>query len=90
MAKAWPWAAAPKDGFHVLRHTCAPIMPEAGESALALARRIGRSPPAITLGYYAHFMPEAGSKGRGTIGGLPGEREDRLVGRNSPDAPRRR
>jgi len=44
---------------------------------------------AITLGYYAHFMPEAGSKGRTAIDGLLGERGDRQGGRNSPDSPRR-
>jgi len=73
-AKAWQRAAAPKDGFHVLRHTYASIMLEAGESVVTLARWLGHSSPAITLGYYAHFMPEAGSKGRGTIDGLLGER----------------
>ncbi|MFB8143337.1 tyrosine-type recombinase/integrase [Streptomyces parvus] len=72
-AKAWQWAAAPKDGFHVLRHTYASIMLEAGESVVTLARWLGHSSPAITLGYYAHFMPEAGSKGRGTIDGLLGK-----------------
>ncbi|MER7312717.1 MULTISPECIES: tyrosine-type recombinase/integrase [Streptomyces] len=89
-AKAWQWAAAPKDGFHVLRHTYASIMLEAGESVVTLARWLGHSSPAITLGYYAHFMPEAGSKGRGTIDGLLGERGDRLASRNSPDSPQRR
>ncbi|MEU0133307.1 tyrosine-type recombinase/integrase [Streptomyces sp. NPDC006296] len=73
-AKAWQRAAAPKDGFHVLRHTYASIMLEAGESVVTLARWLGHSSPAITLGYYAHFMPEAGSKGRGTLDGLLGER----------------
>lgn len=72
-AKAWQWAAAPKDGFHVLRHTYASIMLEAGESVVTLARWLGHSSPAITLGYYAHFMPEAGSKGRGAIDGLLGK-----------------
>ncbi|MEU9059053.1 tyrosine-type recombinase/integrase [Streptomyces sp. NPDC048430] len=89
-AKAWQWAAAPKDGFHVLRHTYASIMLEAGESVVTLARWLGHSSPAITLGYYAHFMPEAGSKGRGTIDGLLGARGDRLASRNSPDSPQRR
>ncbi|MFI7502709.1 Na+/H+ antiporter NhaA [Streptomyces sp. NPDC049687] len=42
----------------------AAIMLEAGESVVTLARWLGHSPPAITLGYYAQFMPEAGSKGR--------------------------
>lgn len=37
---------------------------------MTLARWPGHSSPAITLGYYVHFMPEAGSKGRGIIDGL--------------------
>lgn len=89
-AKSWQWAAAPKDGFHVLRHTYASIMLEAGESVVTLARWLGHSSPAITLGYYAHFMPEAGSKGRGTLDGLLGERVDRPASRNSPDSPQPR
>lgn len=40
-ARAWQWAAAPKDGFHVLRHTYASIMLEAGESVVTLARWLG-------------------------------------------------
>ncbi|MFI8306998.1 tyrosine-type recombinase/integrase [Streptomyces sp. NPDC085927] len=75
-AKQWQWEAAPKDGFHVLRHTYASIMLEAGESVVTLARWLGHSSPAITLGYYAHFMPEAGSKGRTMIDGLLGEPGD--------------
>ncbi|MCT9005733.1 tyrosine-type recombinase/integrase [Streptomyces rhizosphaerihabitans] len=86
-AKNWQWEAAPKDGFHVLRHTYASIMLEAGESVVTVARWLGHSSPAITLGYYAHFMPEAGSKGRTAIDGLLGERGDRQAGRNSPDSP---
>lgn len=39
---------------------------------MSLARRLGRSSSAITLGYYAHFVPEAGRKGRGTVDGLLG------------------
>ncbi|GEB59119.1 hypothetical protein GCM10017674_58370 [Streptomyces gardneri] len=74
----------------MLRHTYASIMLEAGESVVTLARWLGHSSPAITLGYYAHFMPEAGSKGRGTIDGLLGERGVWPAGRNSPDSPQRR
>jgi hypothetical protein len=33
------------------------------------ARWLGHSSPAVTLGYYAHFMPEAGSKGCTAIDG---------------------
>ncbi len=71
-------------------HTWASIMSEAGEAVVALVRWLGHSSPAITLGYYAHFMPEAGSKGRGTIDGLLGERGGSAAGRHSPDSPQRR
>ncbi|QGV81752.1 hypothetical protein EIZ62_28490 [Streptomyces ficellus] len=43
-------------------------------------------PSAITRGYYAHFMPEAGGKGRGVIDGLRGERGVRPAGR-TPQVP---
>jgi integrase len=86
-AKNWQWEAAPKDGFHVLRHTYASIMLEAGESVVTVARWLGHSSPVITLGYYAHFMPEAGSKGRTTIDGLLGRQGDLHVSGNSPDSP---
>ncbi|MEE1765358.1 site-specific integrase [Streptomyces sp. SP18BB07] len=86
-AKPWQWAAAPKDGFHVLRHTYASIMLEAGESVVTVARWLGHSSPTITLGYYAHFMPEAGRKGRTVIDGLLESRGDLHDGRNSPDSP---
>ncbi|MCX4849445.1 hypothetical protein [Streptomyces sp. NBC_00893] len=55
---------------------------------MTLARWLGHSSPAITLGYYAHLMPEAGSKGRGVIDGALGERGGRQANRNSPDSPR--
>ncbi|MFE9650684.1 tyrosine-type recombinase/integrase [Streptomyces sp. NPDC006365] len=83
----WQWEAAPKDGFHVLRRTCASIMPEAGESAVTVARWLGHSSPAITPGYYAHSMPEAGSKGWTAIDGPLGRQGDLRAGRNSPDSP---
>ncbi len=60
-------------------------MGEAGGSVVTPARWLGHSSPTITLGYYAHFMPEAGSKGRGTIDGLLRERGERLAGRSSPE-----
>lgn len=74
----------------MLRHTCASLMPEAGESVVTLARWLGHSSPAITLGYYAHFTPEAGRKGRTAIDGLLGERGNREAGRNPPDSPQAR
>ncbi|MGW3957952.1 integrase [Streptomyces sp. NPDC004752] len=62
-------------------------MLEAGESVVTLARWLGRSSPSITLDYYAHFMPEAGRRGRTAIDGLLGKRGDRDAGGNSPDSP---
>ncbi|GAA2657547.1 tyrosine-type recombinase/integrase [Streptomyces lunalinharesii] len=76
-AKRWQWEAAPKDGFHVLRHTYASVLLEAGESVVTVARWLGHSSPAITLSYYAHFMPEAGGRGRTALDGLLGSEADR-------------
>ncbi|MFF4912588.1 hypothetical protein ACFY2U_06375, partial [Streptomyces tendae] len=86
-AKPWQWQAAPKDGFHVLRHTYASLVLEAGESVVTLAKWLGHSSPTITLDHYAHFMPEAGKKGRRAIDSLLGERAEESSGPNSPDSP---
>lgn len=56
------------------RHPYASIMLEAGVPVVTLARWLGHPSPTITLGYYADSVPEAGSKGRGTVDGLLGER----------------
>jgi hypothetical protein len=39
-------------------------------AVVTLARWLGHSSPTITLDYYAHFMPEAGGKGRSAIDAL--------------------
>ncbi|MGO4456808.1 tyrosine-type recombinase/integrase [Streptomyces sp. M-16] len=66
------WKASRKDGFHVLRHTYASVLLEAGESIVTLARWLGHSSPTITLDHYAHLMPEAGGRGRAAIDALLG------------------
>ncbi|MFF3408600.1 hypothetical protein ACFYW8_20790 [Streptomyces sp. NPDC002742] len=53
-------------GVQPRRHSTS-ITLRTGEPVVTLARRLGHSSPAITLGYYAHFMPEAGGKGRTAI-----------------------
>ncbi|MBT2404798.1 MULTISPECIES: integrase [unclassified Streptomyces] len=68
------------------RHTYASVVLEAGESVVTLARWLGHSSPTITLDHYAHFMPEAGGKGRRAIDGLLGERGSEASGQNSPDS----
>ncbi|MFG2226634.1 hypothetical protein [Streptomyces sp. NPDC048644] len=81
------WAASPKDGFYVLRDTCASILLEAGGSVVTLAQWLGHSSSMITLGYCAHFMPEAGSWGRTAIDGMFGGAGEPGAGRNSPGSP---
>ncbi|MFI1886063.1 tyrosine-type recombinase/integrase [Streptomyces jumonjinensis] len=76
------WQVSRKDGFHVLRHTYASIILEAGESVVTLARWLGHSSPTITLDHYAHFIPDAGTKGRSAVNSWLGE-----AGENIPDSP---
>ncbi|BDH11881.1 hypothetical protein HOK021_30600 [Streptomyces hygroscopicus] len=45
-----------------LRLEYASKMLEAGESVVVVARWLGHSSPAVTLGYDAHIAPEAGSR----------------------------
>ncbi|MEE1762691.1 tyrosine-type recombinase/integrase [Streptomyces sp. SP18BB07] len=88
--KPWQWQAAPKYGFHVLRHTYASLVLEAGESVVTLAKWLGHSSPTITLDHYTHFMPEAGKKGRRAIDSLLGERAEESSDPNSTDSPQDR
>ncbi|MEU8709174.1 integrase [Streptomyces sp. NPDC048565] len=71
----------------MLRHTYASLVLEAGESVVTLAKWLGHSSPTITLDHYAHFMPEAGKKGRRAIDSLLGEPRRGEFGPNSPDSP---
>ncbi|UYB45057.1 integrase [Streptomyces sp. Je 1-4] len=75
-----------------MRHTYASMMLEAGESVVTVARWLGYSSPAVTLGYYAHFMPEAGSRKPEARGAPPltdcsRGRGIHRAGGNSPDSP---
>ncbi|MFB7630664.1 tyrosine-type recombinase/integrase [Streptomyces sp. NPDC056149] len=67
-------------GFHALRHTFASKVLHAGESIVTLSVWLGHESPTITLEYYAHFIPDAGTKGVAAI--------DALLGTTKPDAPR--
>jgi integrase len=61
------WQPSREWGFHVLRHTYASVQLHAGESVVSLAQWMGHASPVITLKTYAHFMPEAGQRGRAAI-----------------------
>ncbi len=63
----------------MLRHTYASVVLEAGESVVTLARWLGHSSSVITLSHYAHFMPEAGGRGRRAIDGLLGAPAEAVV-----------
>jgi integrase len=57
------WQPSRELGFHTTRHTFASVQLEAGESIVTLSQWLGHADPSITLKYYAHFMPGAGSRG---------------------------
>jgi integrase len=53
-------AKLPAMTFHDLRHTCASIRLDAGESLLSVSRLLGHGDIAITANTYSHLMPESG------------------------------
>lgn len=58
-----PYEPSREHGFHILRHTYASVVLQAGESIVSLSQWLGHSDPAFTLRTYTHFVPEAGVRG---------------------------
>ncbi|CAM5350344.1 Tyrosine-type recombinase/integrase OS=Streptomyces rimosus subsp. rimosus (strain ATCC / DSM 40260 / JCM 4667 / NRRL 2234) OX=1265868 GN=SRIM_011560 PE=4 SV=1 [Streptomyces rimosus subsp. rimosus] len=52
--KGGRWRVSRKDGFHVLRHTYASIVLEAGGSMVTLARWLGHSSPTMLSFRFGH------------------------------------
>jgi len=44
-------------GFHILRHTYASVVLQAGRDTGKVSKKLGHASPSITLSVYAHFMP---------------------------------
>jgi integrase len=71
-----PWKGAiratgiPDDrhnGMHVLRHTYASVLLDAGESIKALAAYLGHNDPGFTLRTYTHLLPSSEDRTRRAI-----------------------
>jgi len=47
--------------FHHLRHTCASLLVDQGETILTVAAQLRHRDPGLTLRVYSHLMPDAGA-----------------------------
>ncbi|MEH1056172.1 site-specific integrase [Micromonospora sp. CPCC 206171] len=56
-----------RNGMHVLRHTYASVLLDAGESIKALAAYLGHSDPGFTLRIYTHLLPASEERTRRAI-----------------------
>jgi integrase len=55
------------NGVHVLRHTYASVLLDAGESIKALAAYLGHADPGFTLRTYTHLLPTSEDRTRRAI-----------------------
>jgi integrase len=55
------------NGMHVLRHTYASVLLDAGESVKALSLYLGHADPGFTLRVYTHLMPTSEDRTRRAI-----------------------
>jgi integrase len=58
-----------RNGMHVLRHTYASVLLDAGESIKALAAYLGHADPGFTLRTYTHLLPTSEDRTRKAIDG---------------------
>lgn len=66
------------NGMHVLRHTYASVLLDAGESIKALAAYLGHSDPGFTLRIYTHLLPSSEERTRRAIDEALGPTPDGL------------
>ncbi len=53
-----------QNGMHVLRHTYASVLLDAGENIKALAAYLGHADPGFTLRIYTHLLPSSEDRTR--------------------------
>jgi integrase len=56
-----------RNGMHVLRHTYASVLLDAGESIKALSLYLGHADPGFTLRVYTHLLPSSEDRTRRAI-----------------------
>ena len=61
-----------RNGMHVLRHTYASVLLDAGESIKALSLYLGHTDPGFTLRVYTHLLPSSEDRTRRAIDGAFG------------------
>ncbi|MDG4781264.1 tyrosine-type recombinase/integrase [Micromonospora sp. WMMD961] len=62
-----------RNGMHVLRHTYASVLLDAGESIKALSTYLGHADPGFTLRTYTHLLPTSEDRTRRAIDTAFGE-----------------
>ncbi|MFD2768555.1 tyrosine-type recombinase/integrase [Micromonospora eburnea] len=62
-----------RNGMHVLRHTYASVLLDAGESIKALSAYLGHADPGFTLRTYTHLLPSSEDRTRRAIDKAFGE-----------------
>jgi integrase len=65
-----------QNGMHVLRHTYASVLLDAGESVKALSLYLGHADPGFTLRVYTHLMPTSEDRTRRAIDRALGSAND--------------
>jgi integrase len=72
-----------RNGMHVLRHTYASVLLDAGESIKALSGYLGHTDPGFTLRVYTHLLPASEDRTRRAIDAAFAD--DPLYGTPTPD-----
>jgi integrase len=65
-----------RNGTHVLRHTYASVLLDAGESVKALSLYLGHADPGFTLRVYTHLLPSSEDRTRRAIDAVLGTDDD--------------